>query len=67
MSTDHMLTSTNIPWIFRVPQGTTLDQTLRVFAEAVNRAGVNREKVRAVLASGNEIAGIRFETTGEPH
>lgn len=66
MSTDHMLTSTNIPWIFRVSPGTAIDQTLRIFAEAVRRAGANREKIRDVLASGNQIAGTRFETTGEP-
>ena len=66
MSTDHMLTSTNIPWIFRVPQGTGLDQTVRILAEAVSRGGANREKIRDVLASGSEIAGVRFESTGEP-
>jgi ABC-type branched-subunit amino acid transport system substrate-binding protein len=66
VSSDHMLTSTNIPWIFRVPEGTTLDQALRIFAEAVSRAGTNRERVRDVLASGSEIAGVRFATTGEP-
>jgi hypothetical protein len=66
LSSDHMLTSTNIPWIFRVSQATTLDQALQIFAEAVRRAGVNRERVRDVLASGNELAGFRFATTGEP-
>jgi hypothetical protein len=32
----------------------------------MNEAGANREKIRDVLASGSEVAGVRFATTGEP-
>jgi ABC-type branched-subunit amino acid transport system substrate-binding protein len=46
LSADRALTSTNIPWIFRLPQGATLAQ--------------------AVLASGSELAGLRFASSGEP-
>lgn len=66
VSNDRMLTSTNIPWIFRVPPGTSLDQSLRIFTDAINRGGNNREKIRNVLASGSAVAGVRFQTTGEP-
>jgi branched-chain amino acid transport system substrate-binding protein len=66
ISSDHALTSTNIPWIFRLPQGSSPDQAIRCFADAVNKAGANREKVRNVLASGNAIAGLTFQNTGEP-
>ncbi len=66
ISSDRMLTSTNIPWIFRLPQGTSPEQALRSFAEAVEQAGANREKIRNVLGSGDSLAGIRFARTGEP-
>ena len=66
ISSDHSLTSTNIPWIFRLPEGSAPDQAIRCFAEAIKKAGANREKVRDVLASGNTIAGVSFQTTGEP-
>jgi ABC-type branched-subunit amino acid transport system substrate-binding protein len=65
ISSDRMLTSANIPWIFRLPEGTPLEQALRCFAEAVGNAGPNRGKIREVLASGNAVAGVRFQTTGE--
>ena len=29
VSSDHALTSTNIPWIFRLPEGTSLEQALQ--------------------------------------
>jgi branched-chain amino acid transport system substrate-binding protein len=66
ISSDRMLTSANIPWIFRLPQDTSLEQALRTFAEAARNAGANRERIRDVLASGNSVAGVRFQTTGEP-
>jgi ABC-type branched-subunit amino acid transport system substrate-binding protein len=65
ISSDRALTSTNIPWIFRLPEGTPLVQALRCLAAAIDRAGPNRGRVREVLASGSEVAGIRFESTGE--
>ncbi len=62
---DRSLTSTNIPWIFRLPEGASPDQAIRIFSEAIDRAGANSEKIRDVLASGNTIAGVSFESTGE--
>ena len=65
ISSDRMLTSANIPWIFRLPQGTPLEQALRCLADAANRTGPNRGKIRDVLASGTPVAGVRFQSTGE--
>jgi hypothetical protein len=65
ISSDRTLTSTNIPWIFRLPEGTPIAQALRSLAEAIHRAGPNREKIRDLLASGSGVAGASFESTGE--
>ena len=65
ISSDHSLTSTNIPWIFRLQEGSAPDQAIRCFADAINKAGANREKVRNVLAAGSTTAGISFKSTGE--
>jgi len=66
ISSDRALTSTNIPWIFRLPEGTPPDQALRCLAEAIDRAGPNRERVRDLLSSGTTVAGLSFGKTGEP-
>ena len=66
ISSDHALTSTNIPWIFRMTEGTSLDQALQILVVAEQQSGPNRTKLREVLASGAEVAGVRFQTTGEP-
>jgi ABC-type branched-subunit amino acid transport system substrate-binding protein len=65
LSADRALTSTNIPWIFRLPQGATLAQAVRCFV-AAEEAGPNAQRIRDVLASGSEVAGVRFASTGEP-
>jgi ABC-type branched-subunit amino acid transport system substrate-binding protein len=65
ISSDRALTTTNIPWIFRLPEGTPIEQALRSLAEAINRAGPNRGKIRNLLASGKSMAGASFESTGE--
>jgi branched-chain amino acid transport system substrate-binding protein len=65
ISSDRALTSTNIPWIFRLPEGTPLEQALRTLSAAIAQAGPNREGIRKVLASGTPVAGVRFEPTGE--
>ncbi len=65
ISSDRTLTTTNIPWIFRLPEGTPIEQALRSLAEAINRAGPNRENIRNLLASGKRVAGANFESTGE--
>ena len=66
ISSDHALTSTNIPWIFRMPEGTSLDAALETMVAAEQQAGPNRTKLREVLASGTQVAGVRFQSTGEP-
>ncbi len=65
ISSDRALTSTNVPWIFRLPQGTPLEQALQSLSAAIEQVGPNRAGIRASLASGKTLAGIRFESTGE--
>jgi branched-chain amino acid transport system substrate-binding protein len=65
ISSDRTLTTTNIPWIFRLPEGTPVGQALHSLVEAIHRAGPNREKIRSLLASGQAIGGSSFESTGE--
>lgn len=66
LSSDKTLTSINIPWIFRLQQDASLEQAVRCFREAIEKAGANRGKIRDLLSSGSEIAGVRFRSTGEP-
>jgi ABC-type branched-subunit amino acid transport system substrate-binding protein len=66
ISADHALTSINIPWIFRLPEGSSLEQALRIITTAEQQSGANRSKLRGVLASGNQIAGVQFQSTGDP-
>jgi branched-chain amino acid transport system substrate-binding protein len=65
ISSDHSLTSTNIPWIFRMPQGTPLQDAVRCLSAAIERSGPNRAEIRKLLASGEPLAGLRFDPTGE--
>jgi len=65
ISSDRTLTSTNIPWIFRLPEGTTLEQALRAVSAAITQGGANRGRIREVLASGAAVAGVSFASTGE--
>jgi hypothetical protein len=65
ISSDKMLTSTNIPWIFRLPEGTALSNAVQVFAQATRVSGANRGKIRELLASGTAVAGLRFDSRGE--
>jgi branched-chain amino acid transport system substrate-binding protein len=67
LSSDRALTSTNIPWIFRLPKGTSLEQALQTVAAAEKLAGPSRSKIREELASGKPMAGMKFQTTGELH
>jgi ABC-type branched-subunit amino acid transport system substrate-binding protein len=66
LSEDRALTSTNVPWIFRLPPEAGAVKAVRVLAEAARASGDNPEKLRAVLASGATVAGVRFLPTGEP-
>jgi phosphoribosylcarboxyaminoimidazole (NCAIR) mutase len=66
LSSDKKLTSTNIQWIFRLPPETTPAAALRLLEAAAARAGANPERLRDVLASGDDISGVAFLPTGEP-
>jgi ABC-type branched-subunit amino acid transport system substrate-binding protein len=66
LSSDRALTSTNVPWIFRLPSETTPAAALRLVEAAAERSGANPERLRDVLASGEVVAGVAFEQTGEP-
>jgi ABC-type branched-subunit amino acid transport system substrate-binding protein len=61
LSADRSLTALNIPWIFRLPPDAGLEQAVRTIVDATEKAGANRECVRAVLA-----AGAVFDGRGEP-
>jgi branched-chain amino acid transport system substrate-binding protein len=65
ISSDRALTSTNIPWIFRVPEGTPLQQALLCLSSAIEQAGPSRANIRDFLASGKPLSGLSFESTGE--
>jgi ABC-type branched-subunit amino acid transport system substrate-binding protein len=65
ISADRSLTSTNIPWIFRMPEGSTPEAAVRTVVEAIHSAGPNREKIRTLLASGTALAGVRFGANGD--
>jgi branched-chain amino acid transport system substrate-binding protein len=65
LSDDKTLTSVNVPWIFRLPQGTKAVSALHMLREAVAKAGADPEKVRDLLASGATLSGMAFLPTGE--
>lgn len=66
LADDKALTSTNVPWIFRLPAHAGVSGAMRLLTEAVQRSGDNPERLRNVLASGILLAGVRFLPTGEP-
>jgi len=66
LAADKTLTSTNIPWIFRLQPETKPAGALRILEAAVARSAANPERLRSVLASGDDLAGIAFLPTGEP-
>ena len=66
LSADKKLTSTNVPWIFRLPAETAPAAALHLLRAAAGAGGANAERIRDVLASGEEVAGVAFLTTGEP-
>lgn len=65
ISSDKMLTSTNVPWIFRLPQGTAPSKAVQLITQAAAASGASRGRIREFLASGRSIAGMRFDSTGE--
>jgi phosphoribosylcarboxyaminoimidazole (NCAIR) mutase len=66
LSSDRTLTSTNVPWIFRLPPETTPAAAVRLLDAAALAGSTNPERIRDVLASGKPISGVRFLPTGEP-
>lgn len=66
ISADRTLTSTNIPWIFRLPEGTPLRDAVECLLGAIDQAGPNRAGIREILASGKRVGGVRFDPAGEP-
>ena len=66
LSSDKALTSTNVPWIFRLPAQTAPVDALRLIKAAAVRSGPNPERLRDELASGSSISGVAFLPTGEP-
>jgi branched-chain amino acid transport system substrate-binding protein len=66
LSADKTLTSTNVPWIFRLPGETSPASALRLLETAAVRSGPNPERLRDVLASGELLSGVAFLSTGEP-
>jgi ABC-type branched-subunit amino acid transport system substrate-binding protein len=65
LSEDRKLTSTNVPWIFRLPSTTTPVAALHLVQIAAEKSGGNPEALRDVLASGQSIEGVAFLSTGE--
>lgn len=65
ISSDRSLTSTNIPWIFRLPEDTPVQDAVSLIAAAIAQAGPNRSSIRETLASGKSLTGVRFGSTGE--
>jgi branched-chain amino acid transport system substrate-binding protein len=66
LSNDKALTSTNIPWIFRLPAETAPSAALHLLKTVAGRSGSNPERLRSELASGDSISGVAFLATGEP-
>jgi branched-chain amino acid transport system substrate-binding protein len=66
LSGDRSLTSTNVPWIFRLPADARPAYAMRVLTTAVMQSGLSPDHLRDVLASGRAIEGVAFERDGEP-
>jgi hypothetical protein len=66
LSIDRALTSTNIPWIFRLPAAISPAEALQLLRAAEAASGPNPERLRDALASGQTFAGVAFSSTGEP-
>jgi branched-chain amino acid transport system substrate-binding protein len=66
LSGDRALTSTNVPWIFRLPTTTSPAAAISLLRDAESRSGPSPQRLRDVLASGAEIQGVAFQPTGEP-
>jgi hypothetical protein len=54
-----MLTSTNVPWIFRPGPETTLAAAVRILADAADHVGLDRGRIREYLTA------TAFDSSGE--
>jgi hypothetical protein len=66
ISDDKTLTSINIPWIFRLPADSQAVTAIEMFRTSIVKVGVNAERIRKELSSGQPVAGVRFQSSGEP-
>ncbi len=66
LSADRKLTSTNIPWIFRLDADTPVSAAVDCLIDAARHAGPNRGRIREYLAGGNRVGGrFAFDSHGE--
>jgi ABC-type branched-subunit amino acid transport system substrate-binding protein len=54
ISSDADLTGVNIPWIFRLPEGTPIAEALGTLLKTAEVSGPNRARLRAALAAGGQ-------------
>jgi len=66
ISDDRTLTSSDIPWIFRLPATTRPAMAMRIVMAAATRSGASPSRLRDTLASGKSILGAAFQPNGEP-
>ena len=66
ISADRALTSTNVPWIFRIGADVAVADAVRCLAAAAGQAGPNRVRIRDFLASGSPAGEFAFLSNGEP-
>lgn len=63
---DRTLTSTNLPWVFRLPASTSPEAAFRILKLAEQKSGANPDRLRSVLASGVYFGKQYFAINGEP-
>ena len=66
LSDDMTLTSTNVPWIFRLPARIGSAHALQVIEQALGQGNTSSIAIRNALASGRELSGMVFQQSGEP-
>jgi hypothetical protein len=52
LSYDRKLTTTNVPWIFRLAPETPVPEAVRLLRDAASHVGLNRGRIREYLAGG---------------
>ncbi len=63
---DRTLTSTNLPWVFRLPASTSPEAAFKILKLAEQKSGANPDRLRSVLASGEHFGKQFFAVNGEP-